>query len=99
MKEDYTEYAKNHCGCTPNEHVCDCTTDETVSNCECGCTEDARESVKLTDAEIAKDILWEVNEICGEYASLLAEGYDCTEKLRSCEKLRSELTEYVNSWN
>ena len=55
---------------------------KTGSDCECGCTREARESVRLTDAEIAEDILGELNELEKEYSCLCGEGCDCSEKLQ-----------------
>ena len=68
---------------------------KTGSDCECGCTREARESVRLTDAEIAEDILGELNELEKEYSCLCGEGCDCSEKLESCRKSKECLCEFV----
>lgn len=74
-----------------------CCKQNEKADCACGCTQSARDSVKLTDAEIAEDVLNELNDICGEYSALLASGCNCEEKLRSCEKTRNALCEYVKN--
>lgn len=74
----------------------DCECDECVtSDCNCGCGEHARDSVRLTDAEIAEDVLGDINLLCDAYTCMCDEGENCTDKLCSCVKCRDTLTEYV----
>lgn len=79
---------KNGCGCTS-----DCKPD--TGDCKCGCTDSARDSVRLTDVEMAHDIIGELTYICDNYACLCKEGCDCEDKLQSCMQSREKLCEFV----
>lgn len=68
---------------------------QTGSDCECGCTEKARDSVRLTDLEIAEDIIGELSELEKEYECLCNEGCDCEKKLESCCESKKRLGEFV----
>ena len=74
---------------------CDCNT--VSGDCKCGCSDKARESVRLTDAEIAHDIVSELTDLCSSYSCLCDEGCDCRDKLRDCEEDRKRLYEYLNN--
>ncbi len=68
---------------------------QTSRDCACGCTKEARNSVRLTDAEIAADILSDLDCLVSEYKCLCESGCDCGEKLRSCENSRNCICEFV----
>lgn len=68
---------------------------KTGSDRACGCSHEARESVRLTDAEIAQDIIGELEELCNDYKCLCHDGCDCAEKLRSCEHSKNCLCDFV----
>ena len=87
----FNKNEKNRCGCNST------CKDEETSDCACGCTPEARDSVRLTDAEIANDVIYELDEICKEYACLCKEGCDCTEKLQSCEECKDALCDYMKN--
>ena len=70
---------------------------QTSSDCACGCTKEARNSVRLTDTEIAADILSDLESLTHEYKCLCESGCDCGEKLRSCETSRNCICEFVNN--
>ena len=85
------ERIKNgECGCNPR-------TDTVSGDCKCGCTTSARESVRLTDAEIAHDIVSELTDLVSAYSCLCDEGCDCVSKLRECEQDRECLREYLEN--
>lgn len=69
--------------------------DKTGSDCECGCTKEARDSVRLTDAEIAEDVLADLQDIADGYAYLCKEGCDCEDKFSSCQKSCQCLCDYI----
>ncbi len=81
--------SESNCGCN-DKGSC------VSSDCNCGCTETARDSVRLTDAEIAEDIVNGLEELCGEYECLCREGCDCEEKLCSCRQAKECLCEFIN---
>ena len=79
------------CGCTH----CGC---ESVSQDNaCGCTDTARNRVRLTDAEIAEDILLSLNVLCGAYADRIACGETWEEALAAVERVRKSLCEYAKN--
>ena len=70
---------------------------KTGSDCACGCSHEARESVRLTDLEIAEDILGELETLEKNYECLCKEGCDCGDKLRSCCESKQCLCDFVKS--
>ncbi|MCI8458972.1 MAG: hypothetical protein HFE46_04840 [Clostridia bacterium] len=68
---------------------------KTSCDCACGCKDQARDSVRLTDAEIAEDVLCDLEQLCHAYDCLCREGCDCEQKLCSCEKTKARLCEYT----
>lgn len=72
-----------------------CKGDKPTADCNCGCSDEARDSVRLTDAEIAQDIMGDITQLCDWYADLAESGCDCAEKLNSCVESKNELTEFV----
>ncbi len=70
---------------------------KTGSDCECGCLDNARESVRLTDAEIAEDIIRDLDSVMRDYSCLCDDGCDCEEKLCSCEKTKQCLCDYLGN--
>lgn len=68
---------------------------KTGSDCACGCKNEARESVRLTDAEIAEDVLCELEQICRAYDCLCNDGCDCEQKLCSCRKTQADLQSFL----
>ena len=79
------------CGCTH----CDCTT--VSQDNACGCTDSARDRVRLTDAEIAEDVLISLNALCGAYADGIACGGNWEDALASCERVRKSICEYAKT--
>ena len=87
------EKQKNgECGCDP-------CVDSVSGDCKCGCTDKARESVRLTDAEIAHDVVSELTDLCNCYSCLCSEGCDCSDKLHECELDRERIREYLSNNN
>ena len=64
-------------------------------DCACGCKDEARDCVRLTDAEIAEDVICELDGIIREYSCLCEKGCDCAEKLKSCRETRECLCNYL----
>ncbi len=62
----------------------------------CGCCAEARDSVRLTDAEIAEDVIASMSSLCGDYAECIDEGCDCEDALCSCERIRKSLCDYAD---
>lgn len=89
-KKHESKEKESDCGCISHK-ICE------TADCECGCSQEARDSVKLTDAEIAEDILCELTEICNEYKCLCKDGCECSEKLESCKKSREKLCEFIQN--
>lgn len=61
----------------------------------CGCSSKARKSVRLTDAEIAEDVIASMGALCGAYADCIDDGCNCEDALCSCERVRKSLCEYA----
>ena len=78
------------CGCSP----CGC---EVSSDNACGCNTVARDRVRLTDAEIAEDVLISLNALCGAYADRIACGGNLEEALASCERVRKSICAYAKT--
>lgn len=81
------------CECAP------CGCDEVSGDNVCGCSHEARDSVRLTDAEIAEDVIASLNSLCGDYADCIASGCDCEDALCSCERVRKSLCDYVKTYH
>lgn len=68
--------------------------DKKGCDCACGCSHDARESVRLTDAEIAQDILFDLDQIVHAYDACVQTD-ECIRNLHSCKHSESELTAFL----
>lgn len=71
--------------------------DKVSHDCACGCSHDARDSVRLTDAEIAEDVLNDLRDLQKDYECLCGEGCDCGEKLCSCRKSQECLCSFLQN--
>lgn len=65
-------------------------------DCECGCCKEARDSVRLTDFEIAEDILGELKDLEHSYKCLCSDGCECAEKLKSVEEDKQCFCDFVH---
>lgn len=83
------EPVSGDCGCTS----CGCGT--TTEDNACGCTSEARDRVRLTDAEIAKDIIGDLDWLCRTYDCLVKDGCKCQDALDSCERVRTAICKYA----
>ena len=83
-----------------NDHPtdgCACGCDTVSQDNACGCTDTARDRVRLTDAEIAEDVLLSLGMLCGAYADGIACGGNWEDALTACEHVRKSLCEYAKT--